>query len=187
MKPRRTLLIADDSDADREIIKFWVAKDTEIEYQFLEAASSQEALKLCQVAKIDCILLDLELPDLSGIEMMAHLIGRTGKLIWPVVMLTGYGNEHHAVQAMKLGAMDFLTKSKAEAKTLSRTINQAVERKASENRKEQERIELQQKVRTLLAERNELLSELEEKKRETSRLAQHMLETAEAQVSSAGY
>ncbi len=179
-KSRRTLLIVEDSEPDREIIKYWVGKDPDWEYQFLEASSSQEAIKLCDVSKIDCVLIDLELPDLSGIELIAHLIGKYGKLFWPVVMLSGHGNEQHAVQALKLGAQDFISKATVEGAGLARAINQAVERKTVENRREQEVFELRKKVQTLLQERNKLVCELEDKEVEIAKLAKRTPNAQEA-------
>lgn len=63
---------------------------------------------IAQHAEISLALLDLQLPDGSGLDLLAHLREATPEL--PVIMLTAYGNVRAAVEAMRLGAVDFLEK-----------------------------------------------------------------------------
>jgi len=71
-----------------------------------------------------CILLDVNLPDQSGLELYETLTGSGCSL--PVIFLTGYGDIDMGVQAMKSGAFDFLTKPWQEARLLD-TVKEAVQ------------------------------------------------------------
>src|SRR4051812_10587891 len=62
---RRLVLIVDDSPEDREVVRRYLQKDREVEYQFIEKASGNEGLAICRSSEIDCLLLDYDLPDLD--------------------------------------------------------------------------------------------------------------------------
>ena len=64
-----------------------------------------------------CILLDLRMPEPDGLDVLAELDRR--KLRWPAVIMTGHGDTAQAVQAMKLGAIDFIEKPFTESVLLS--------------------------------------------------------------------
>ena len=74
------------------------------------------------------MLLDYLLPDLSGLDFLAELSGTTGLTPIPVVMLTGQGDESVAVQAMKTGALDYLTKPELSSDRLRLAVHSAMER-----------------------------------------------------------
>ena len=77
----------------------------------------------------DVLLLDLCLPQMSGMEVLRNLV-RAGKNI-PVIMLTGHGSVHSAVRAIKLGAIDYIEKPFDNGK-LKQTVNEGLkERKSS--------------------------------------------------------
>src|SRR6185503_1727334 len=76
--------------------------------EVLTAAGGEQALGLINDRGIDCIVTDLAMPGLSGLELLAAIRERDAKL--PVIVLTAHGNERVAVQAMKAGAWDYLAK-----------------------------------------------------------------------------
>lgn len=73
---------------------------------------------------VGCILLDINMPGMSGIELQARLVDKGHNL--PVVFLTGHGDVANSVAAMKRGALDFLTKPVDEADLLH-TVRQALD------------------------------------------------------------
>src|SRR5215813_3852956 len=71
-----------------------------------------------------CLVLDVALPDLNGLDVQKRLVDRTEM---PIIFITGYGDVPMTVQAMKAGAVEFLTKPFADSVLLS-AIQKAIER-----------------------------------------------------------
>ena len=84
----------------------------------------------CSKGSVDCVLLDLSLPDAEGLEALAQV--RTVALDVPIIVLTGRTDEVLAVQAVHEGAQDYLIKGQVDARLLARSINYAIERKRAE-------------------------------------------------------
>ncbi|MBI5586192.1 MAG: response regulator [Deltaproteobacteria bacterium] len=72
------------------------------------AADGEAALSLLKTSPFDLVLLDLKLPGIDGLEVLRRL--RSSHSRTPVIMITAHGNIESAVEAMKLGALDFLRK-----------------------------------------------------------------------------
>lgn len=121
-----TILIIDDSPEDRQAYRRYLLQDREHSYTILEEESGEGALVLCRQFQPDGILLDFLLPDLDGLEFMAELKQQTQGAMPAVIMLTGYGNEVVAVQAMKSGVQDYLVKGQTTAERLRSTIHSAI-------------------------------------------------------------
>ncbi|MBF2007503.1 MAG: response regulator [Chlorogloeopsis fritschii C42_A2020_084] len=128
-----TLLIADDCAEDREIYREYLLSDPHQSYQILEAASAEVGLELCQKKHCDAILLDFCLPDMSGLEFLDELKQQRLEAHLPVIMLTGQGNERVAVQAMKLGAQDYLVKQHLQPDVLQLTVRNAIKKSHLQN------------------------------------------------------
>jgi len=96
-------------------------------YLFHEARNGHRGLDLARSTLFDCILLDYNLPDMTGFEVLAELRRHQGPSA-PVVIFTGEGNESLAVEAMKLGAHDYLPKAQLRPDTLARAIANAIEK-----------------------------------------------------------
>ncbi len=98
------LLVDDDPDFRESIARRFVRRG----FQVQEATHGEQALQLASLRQFDVIVLDMMMPGMSGIQVLEQL-----KLTHPeceVILLTGQGTIETAVQAMKLGAYDFLTK-----------------------------------------------------------------------------
>ncbi|MCD4734034.1 sigma-54 dependent transcriptional regulator [bacterium] len=103
MKP--LLLIVDD---DSEVRKALARTMKRAGYGVIEAADSGEALELLAERPVELLLTDLRLPTLDGIELVRRARERDPLLA--VIVLTGYGSVESAVEAMRAGAHDYLTK-----------------------------------------------------------------------------
>lgn len=101
------ILVLDDEKKYREVYKSLL---TEKGYLVKTASNSQEALSLLKKEKINLILLDLILPESSGIEVLKKIKEKFGDSV-EVIMVTGYGSIDSAVKAMKLGAFSYFVKS----------------------------------------------------------------------------
>jgi signal transduction histidine kinase/DNA-binding NarL/FixJ family response regulator len=119
-----TVLIVDDSKADRVVYQRYLKRSLQQDYDFLEANCAEQGLALCRCQGFDVILLDFRLPDMSGLEVLNVL--QQQHPYTPVIMLTGHGDEQVAVQAMKGGAQDYLIKDGLNQEVLQRTVRSVV-------------------------------------------------------------
>ncbi len=103
MKAR--ILVVEDRDSLRRLLERALAGEG---YEVTAAATGGEGVRALRAAPFDVVLTDLKLPDLSGLEVLAA--SREAQPRAPVVVLTAYGTVAAAVEAMKLGAHDFLEK-----------------------------------------------------------------------------
>lgn len=126
------ILLIDDDDVDRQATRRALSK-TAFRGELIEARNIPEALPLIHSQSFDCILLDYQLPGMDGLSFLGDLRNEVDA-VPPVVMLTGEGNERVAVEAMKNGALDYLTKAEMSPETLSRAIYHAVRRNHLQNR-----------------------------------------------------
>jgi FixJ family two-component response regulator len=89
------------------------------------------------------------MPGGDGLELLADLNERFGTRRWPVVILTGHGSEERAVEAMKRGAQDYISKEKASAEGLIRAIENSIEAVQSEKFRAERQRELEEEVARL--------------------------------------
>lgn len=120
-------------------------------------ASAQEFLARPRAELQNCVLLDLQLPGLSGLDLQKRMaeIG----LDVPIVFLTGHGSIPASVQAMKAGAIEFLTKPVDEQELL-RAIQEAVERYRRMRRQRVEMSELRDRYESLTAREQEVMQQV---------------------------
>ena len=97
--------IVDDDRAVRESLGDLLKS---MDYQVALYASASDFLKVELPDAPACLVLDVRLPGTSGLELQAYLAGINAGL--PVIVMTGFGDIPMSVKAMKLGAVDFLTK-----------------------------------------------------------------------------
>ena len=116
-----TILIVDDEEnARKNIGEFLTTKG----YTVLEAATLAEAREIIQKGEEDIILLDVQLPDGYGPNLLVEVAGMPDRP--PIILITAYGDIEMAVEAMKNGAHDFLTKP-VGFEQLEKSINRATE------------------------------------------------------------
>ena len=131
-------LIIDDSEADVDFLRALLRK-AEQEHAFHVAWESDQERALQRLAreKFDLVLLDYQMPVVSGLDLLPKLRRVNARV--PVIMLTGQGNEAVAVQAIKRGAHDYLRKDDLTVPALFCTVMGALERKRLEDELERER------------------------------------------------
>jgi two-component system response regulator HydG len=102
---RPKLLIVDDEAGQRELLSGFLRKSG---FQISEAESAEKALEIYHAVFSPLALVDMKMPGMSGLELLAQL--REINPFIQVIVLTAYGSVASAVEAMKAGAFDFLTK-----------------------------------------------------------------------------
>ena len=106
MPIQQTMLIVDDESINRDILTQFFQDD----FQILEAANGQEAQELIKNHSVDSVLLDLLMPVMDGMQLLAWIKSSPRYREIPVIVTTSKGDAHSEAQAMEIGADDFLTK-----------------------------------------------------------------------------
>ena len=117
-------------------------------------ASAQEFLARPRSDLPSCLVLDVRLPGLSGLDLQKRLA--EAKLEIPIIFITGHGNVPAAVQAMKAGALEFLTKPFTD-RDLLEAIQQAIERDRAARRHQAEMLELRGRYESLTPREREVM------------------------------
>ncbi|MBI2821915.1 MAG: sigma-54-dependent Fis family transcriptional regulator [Acidobacteria bacterium] len=102
---RPNILLIDD---DRNFLRVLTYHIQEFGFQPLPVSSGSEALQRLAEEKVDLVITDLKMAEMDGLEVLDEIHKRRGEL--PVVVLTAHGSIDKAVEAIKRGAVDFLTK-----------------------------------------------------------------------------
>ena len=122
------VLIVDDNPDDVRIYRRMLEHYGSHAWQITAVSSGGEGLKFLSRQAVDCVLLDYRLPDMDGLEFLAELNRQPKPLDFPILLLTGQGDEHVAVKAMKSGASDYLIKGSLEGNMLYHAVFHAIDR-----------------------------------------------------------
>ena len=120
--------IIDDEDAVRSSLSFLLDAAG---YAVRTHASASEFLKIAEGLGNGCLVTDLRMSDIDGIELLKRLNAMSAML--PTIMVTGHGDVQMAVEAMKNGAMDFIEKPFSK-ETILESISRAVDRAGAARR-----------------------------------------------------
>ncbi|MBN1955004.1 MAG: response regulator [Anaerolineae bacterium] len=148
---KERILIVDDSAEIRHVLRSMVLEPAG--YRVWEARIGPEGLRLAQEEAFDLIILDEQLPEMTGMQILKSL--REQGISTPVIIMTGYSSEEMAVQALRLGVRDYVIKPFEP-----REIEEAVSRAMEEGR--------------LRAERNQLIAQLEKANRRLQQQVQEL-------------
>jgi two-component system response regulator HydG len=101
----KTILIVDDEKSHRLMLRAHLEEEG---FQIVEASDGHEAVDLVNERLFDLVLMDIRMPSMDGIEALKRIKEATAAT--PVIMMTAYGSINSAVEALKAGATDYLTK-----------------------------------------------------------------------------
>ncbi|HSN15258.1 MAG TPA: response regulator, partial [Anaeromyxobacteraceae bacterium] len=104
MTPKPNLMVIDDLDSARQMMKRILART----YDVFDFASVAEALPAVERAEFDCIVTDLRMPGIDGLEGLRRFKAKVPGI--PVILVTAFATVETAVEAMKAGAFDYLKK-----------------------------------------------------------------------------
>jgi len=116
--------------------------------------SAQSFLESYQPGSLSCLVLDVAMPELNGLHLQ-HRLTHAGILL-PIVFLTGHGDIPMSVQAIKAGAVDFLTKPVNDTDLL-RAVRAALQRAAVQHERASETAELRERLATLTPREREVM------------------------------
>jgi two-component system nitrogen regulation response regulator NtrX len=132
------VLLIEDEESIRRVMSR-ILKEENDQYQITEAVDGKQGLDLLSKGQFDLVLCDIKMPKMDGIEVLKK--ANDERLNIPFIMLTGHGNIETAVEAMKLGAYDFISKP-PDLNRLLNSVRHAFENKSLRS----ENIKLKNKV-----------------------------------------
>ncbi len=123
-----TALVVEDNRADVVLIQRMLVSSKGVRVQVETAARLADAIERIEQGGIDIVLLDLGLPDSSGLDTVRRVRAVAGDL--PIIVLTGHDDEVLGTNAVWAGAQDYLVKGQVDATLLTRSLRYAISRQA---------------------------------------------------------
>lgn len=146
-----TVFVVDDEQPVRDSLR-WLLEPLKLNIETY--ASARDFLSAYDPARPGCLVLDVRMPRMSGLELQEELNARRIRL--PVIMITGHGDVPIAVRSMKAGALDFIEKPFSEQVLLER-IQHALAADASQRRELAEREAVRVRIAALTVREREVL------------------------------
>lgn len=117
------ILVVDDESSMRQLLEIALGKEG---YRVKAAESGQKAIKILSKDSFDLVISDIRMPDMTGVEVLRYVKDLSQEI--PVIMITAYASTETAVEALRLGAYDYITKP-FKIEELKNTISNALERR----------------------------------------------------------
>ena len=140
----RILIIEDEEPIRRVLVRILTEEDRQ--YEITEAIDGKKGFNLLEKETFDLVLCDIKMPIMDGIEVLQK--ANSKKISTPFIMLTGHGNVETAVEAMKLGAYDFISKP-PDLNRLLTAVRHALENKSLRNENKKLKREVAQKFKII--------------------------------------
>ena len=147
-----TVYVVDDDPAMRSSLR-WLIESVGLIVR--TCASAQEFLRTYQPTDRGCLVLDVRMPGMSGLDLQAELAKR--QIYIPILIITGYAEVPLAVRAMKAGAFDFIEKPFSDQTLLDR-IRAAVAQDEVSRRRRATRQDVEKRLRLLTTREQEVLN-----------------------------
>ncbi|WP_028694377.1 two-component system response regulator RssB [Pseudomonas cremoricolorata] len=145
-KTSATLLIIDDDDVVRASLAAYLEDSG---FRVLQASNGQQGLTLFEQQPPDLVICDLRMPHMGGLELIGLLTERVPQL--PVIVVSGAGVMTDAVEALRLGAADYLIKPLEDLAVLEHSVHRALERARLQHENQRYREDLETANRELQA------------------------------------
>ncbi|MDH3687904.1 MAG: response regulator transcription factor [Gammaproteobacteria bacterium] len=152
IKDNQVVFIVDDDKAVRDSLRL-LMKSVGLDTKTF--ASGREFLEEYQPETCGCLVLDIRMPGMSGLELQEQLVAKGIDL--PIIFITGHGDVPMAVQAMKRGATDFIQKPFRDQELLDR-VNDALKYSRSDRQHSVEKNETMRRVDTLTPRELEIMN-----------------------------
>ena len=121
----RTILVAEDSEVTRTLVTGILSN---LGYRILQAEDGQQALEMLQDYRVDLLMTDIQMPRMSGLELLKNVRADVALEGLPVIMLSTLGSAADKEYAMQLGADAYLVKLDFREKELVSTVRRYLKR-----------------------------------------------------------
>ena len=140
-----TILVVDDEEPIRQTVGFYLEDN---DYNVLGAENGRVALEIFQQKKPDLVLVDLRMPEMDGLDVLSQITKQSPDT--PVIVISGTGIIADVVEALHLGAWDYLVKPIEDMSVLLHAVHKALERTRliRENREYSQQLEEKVRIRT---------------------------------------
>ncbi len=156
MNNEAMIFVVDDDAAMRHSLA-WLMESAGLPVQTFASAEDFLAQVDPWQVRMGCLLLDVRMPGMSGLELQAHLARDEVGL--PIILITGHGDVPMAVEAMRAGAFDFIEKPFND-EDLLRSIQQALDLQARDRVQRIQRAEIQARLATLTPREHEVMEQV---------------------------
>jgi two-component system, LuxR family, response regulator FixJ len=150
----RAVHIIDDDQALRDSLAF-LLRSAHLEVRSFDSAKT--FLDALPNASMGCVITDIRMPDMSGIDLLRRL--KELKVGVPVIVITGHGDVALAVEAMKIGAADFFEKPFNDDQLVA-SVRAALQRQQDQTKRGAERAEIEHRISTLSTREKDVLAGL---------------------------
>ena len=150
----RAVHIIDDDQALRDSLAF-LLRSAQLEVRSFDSAKT--FLDVLPNASVGCVITDIRMPDMNGIDLLRRL--KELKVGVPVIVITGHGDVALAVEAMKIGAADFFEKPFNDDQLVA-SVRAALQRQQDQTKRGAERAEIEHRISTLSAREKDVLAGL---------------------------
>jgi FixJ family two-component response regulator len=149
--PNPTIFVIDDDAPMRSALSYLLQSAG---YKVETHSSAEEFLRREHYDGVGCIILDVQMPGLSGMDLQVKLMRSDYRM--PIIFLTGHGELSMGVQAMKKGAIDFLTKPCDDEQLLA-AVQSAIEKDVQARGSYEEKQKIRRRIELLTPRENEIL------------------------------
>lgn len=154
VSPEATVFVVDDDDAVRESLAFLIRS---VGLKVENFASAQDFLKSYNSARAGCLVLDIRMPGMNGLELQDKLNQMDSML--PIIFITGHGDVPMAVKAIKAGAADFVQKPFRDQELIDR-IREVLEVDASARVEKLQKAEILKRIASLTEREREVMEQV---------------------------
>ena len=151
MQREPTVVLVDDDQSVRDALQ-WLIESMDLPVETY--TSAHEFLESFDPERPGCLVLDVRMPGMSGIELQKRLLAADSTL--PIIFITGHGDVPLAVQAIRAGALDFIEKPFRDQDLLDR-IQQALDQEAARRSHQRETAEIRERFERLTQREHEVL------------------------------
>jgi two-component system, NtrC family, sensor kinase len=170
--PHWKILLVEDDEDDYLLTLDLLSEAKGNAFELLWASTYEKALDALQIENLDAILVDYQLGSYTGLDYVREAVSRNCQS--PLIVLTGQGNYEVDLQAMQVGAVDYLIKAQLNPGLLERTIRYAIERTHAQDALKKAHDELEQRVQERTKELVKANQELQNEIAERRRVEAHM-------------